>query len=129
MFTLFVKNNSSQISKADEIKQGNGVFVHCQRGLSRSPTLVMAYLIVKEHFTLRQAYELLKRERPNIGPRSNFIVDLSFLELEVGKEIGVNRERFSLPTQVYELVMNRCINYSDAMDYYNSRKEESCLLM
>jgi hypothetical protein len=39
-------------------QKGEGVFVHCQRGLSRSPTLVMAYLMIKKQFSLAKLLSL-----------------------------------------------------------------------
>mmetsp|Transcript_64526 Transcript_64526/g.97238 ORF Transcript_64526/g.97238 Transcript_64526/m.97238 type:complete len:304 (-) Transcript_64526:278-1189(-) len=43
-------------------QKGEGVFVHCQRGLSRSPTLIMAYLMIKKKYSLREAFELVKKK-------------------------------------------------------------------
>ncbi|XP_071760202.1 dual specificity protein phosphatase 14-like [Centroberyx gerrardi] len=46
--------------------------VHCTAGRSRSPALVMAYLMRYEGVTLRQAYERVLEKRPYIRPNAGF---------------------------------------------------------
>lgn len=117
----------------ESAKKGQGVFVHCQRGLSRSPTLVMAYLMIKKHLSLREAFELVKRKRPNIGPRSNFMTQLCKLELELTNN-GVNLNSkdpnllYSLPMQVYELTSMHCANYEESIDFLFTPKRKKSLL-
>lgn len=114
-------------------KKGEGVFVHCQRGLSRSPTLVMAYLMIKKNLSLREAFELVKRKRPNIGPRSNFMTQLCRLELELTNN-GANLKYkepnllYSLPMQVYELSSMHCANYEESIDFLFSTKRKRGIL-
>lgn len=47
----------------DKIK----VFVHCQRGHGRSPTLVAAYFVSKGK-GVKEAIEMIKKKRPGIHP-------------------------------------------------------------
>lgn len=47
---------------------GDRVLVHCMHGRSRSATIVLAYLMKKEGWTLREAYVHVKLRRPIVGP-------------------------------------------------------------
>jgi len=112
-------------SCADSAEQaGEAVYVHCQRGLSRSPSLVMAYLMLKKGYDLRGAYEYVKEKRANIGPRSNFIAQLCLLEKRLAEQgvLTVKNSssvqlKYSLPIQVYELSSMRCANYEESIDF------------
>ncbi|XP_039987068.1 dual specificity protein phosphatase 14 [Xiphias gladius] len=46
--------------------------VHCTAGRSRSPALIMAYLMRFEGLSLRQAYEQVLEQRPFIRPNAGF---------------------------------------------------------
>merc|ERR1712107_616227 len=59
-----------------------GVLVHCSSGISRSATIVLAFLIVKGQ-TLRTAYTVVKDARPAIEPGTTFFNDLQELERHV----------------------------------------------
>jgi len=52
------------------------VLVHCQAGISRSATLVIAYLIKHQKMNLKDAYLHVKSKRPQIGPNKGFIQQL-----------------------------------------------------
>jgi len=52
---------------ANLVKDKIKVFVHCQRGHGRSPTLVAAYLISKGK-SVDEAIEIIKKKRPAIHP-------------------------------------------------------------
>ncbi|KAJ8280575.1 hypothetical protein GJAV_G00056430 [Gymnothorax javanicus] len=46
--------------------------VHCSAGMSRSPALVIAYLMTYKGVTLRQAHEWVCESRPYIRPNAGF---------------------------------------------------------
>ena len=52
------------------------VYVHCSAGISRSPSLIIHYLMSFECMTLRQAYTHLLKERSIIQPSIGFIKGL-----------------------------------------------------
>lgn len=69
------------------IKNGGKVLVHCKCGVSRSATMVAAYLISKQNYTPRQAIDLMKGRRECINPNDGFIKQLVEYENHVtGKE-------------------------------------------
>jgi len=57
------------------IKSQGIVLVHCVQGISRSATLVLAYLIMKRKMTIQQAMEAVRIKR-SIAPNEGFIQQL-----------------------------------------------------
>ncbi|KAG6337373.1 hypothetical protein ID866_1696 [Astraeus odoratus] len=58
------------------LSSGGNVLVHCQQGVSRSPAIVIAYLIHNLGMSYDQAYALVKRRRPCINPNPGFVAAL-----------------------------------------------------
>eukprot|EP00900_Chrysochromulina_parva_P023174 jgi/Chrpa1/5490/Chrysochromulina_OHIO_Genome00012615-RA len=57
----------------DTIEQEHGtVFVHCQHGVSRSATLVIAYVMWKRGLAYDDALELVRAARPTVNPNIGF---------------------------------------------------------
>lgn len=51
------------------------VLVHCQQGLSRSATLVLAFLVTNRHVTLEEAVSMVRKHRP-VRPNDGFLKQL-----------------------------------------------------
>jgi predicted protein tyrosine phosphatase len=66
----------------DSAKTSNGkVLVHCQAGVSRSPTIVIAYLLARSQYkSLTDAFSFVKDRRAIVAPNINFMGQL--LEFE-----------------------------------------------
>ncbi|CAF4410453.1 unnamed protein product, partial [Adineta steineri] len=57
--------------------------VHCAAGISRSATIVLAYLMKYHHNTLKDAYTFLHDKRPQISPNKGFLLQLIRYENEL----------------------------------------------
>ena len=67
------------------------VLIHCRAGWSRSPTLVMAYLVSTREYSLRSALTTVLRARPNACPNPGFCEKLMSYEVQhVGESVSVN---------------------------------------
>ncbi|XP_035808429.1 dual specificity protein phosphatase 26-like isoform X2 [Amphiprion ocellaris] len=64
---------------------GGKVLVHCIMGMSRSSTLVLAYLMIYQHLPLKQALQKLIQKRA-IYPNRNFLALLLDLDLQLTKK-------------------------------------------
>lgn len=53
--------------------QGGLVYVHCEKGCSRSPSVVAQYLVEFRGLTLLEAAKLLKEQRCRVSPSGGFI--------------------------------------------------------
>ncbi|XP_062412491.1 dual specificity protein phosphatase 18 [Sardina pilchardus] len=76
--------------------RGGGTLVHCAVGLSRSPALVMAYLMKHKGLTLRQAHGRVRESRPGIRLNASFWDQL----LDYEKRLyGKNTVRVAAPLE------------------------------
>eukprot|EP00957_Ditylum_brightwellii_P156965 11946025-Ditylum_brightwellii.AAC.1 len=64
----------------DAVEAGGRCLVHCQAGISRSATIVIAYLMCRRNMSLRDAFLHVKSLRENIGPNEHFMAVLAVLE-------------------------------------------------
>lgn len=61
------------------------MFVHCLMGVSRSATLVLAFLMIFEGMTLREAVATVKSHR-DIFPNPGFLQQLRSLDLSLERQ-------------------------------------------
>ncbi|CAF4374977.1 unnamed protein product [Rotaria socialis] len=59
--------------------------VHCAAGVSRSATIVLAYLMKYHHNTVTEAFRYLVEKRPQIWPNQGFMLQLIHYENELIK--------------------------------------------
>lgn len=62
------------------LKGGGSVFVHCGRGISRSATIVMAYLMQTRNLNVSGAFGLVSQKRPCVYPNIGFQLQLHLFE-------------------------------------------------
>nr|XP_036869256.1 dual specificity protein phosphatase 13 isoform X4 [Manis javanica] len=74
------------IRTALSVPQGR-VLVHCAMGVSRSATVVLAFLMICENMTLVEAIQAVQAHR-NICPNSGFLRQLQVLDNRLGRETG-----------------------------------------
>ena len=67
----------------NNISSGNNVLVHCSSGVSRSSTIVIAYLMNKQEMTLGDAYTHVYERRNMILPGKGFFRELMDLDLKL----------------------------------------------
>jgi tyrosine-protein phosphatase len=61
----------------ERVKQGKRVLIHCQCGVSRSASLVVAYGLYKDpQMSVQEAYDKAKKRSKWIGPNMNLIMQL-----------------------------------------------------
>ncbi|KFP63619.1 Dual specificity protein phosphatase 4, partial [Cariama cristata] len=72
------------IEYIDSVKECCGrVLVHCQAGISRSATICLAYLMMKQRVKLEEAFEFVKQRRSIISPNFSFMGQLLQFESQV----------------------------------------------
>ena len=66
------------------IKNGGNVLVHCHAGVSRSSTILIAYIMRSKKMKMDKVMELLKEKREKVSPNNGFIQQLKEYEKELG---------------------------------------------
>lgn len=67
---------------SDSQKAHRSVLVHCAAGISRSSSIVIAYLMVKYSLTLQDSMNLVKDKRRCISPNEGFRRQLSIIQID-----------------------------------------------
>ncbi|XP_042358477.1 dual specificity protein phosphatase 13 [Plectropomus leopardus] len=74
---------------------GGRVFVHCLMGVSRSATLVLAYLMIVEGLRLQEAVAAVRPHR-DICPNPGFLMQLRSLDMSLERERRRRRQAQTL---------------------------------
>jgi protein-tyrosine phosphatase/rhodanese-related sulfurtransferase len=61
-------------------KENARIFVHCNMGISRSTSIVIAYLLKYKKMKIKDSLQFIKENRSFVNPRSTFMEQLSRLE-------------------------------------------------
>ncbi|CAD8161251.1 unnamed protein product [Paramecium octaurelia] len=90
----------------DQNRLFTNVLVHCYAGISRSATIVIAYLMKSYKMTLDEAYKYVQQHRPIINPNPGFMKQLQQYEAYL---FGFNVLRNS---SIHQNEMMKIQNYS-----------------
>ncbi|KAH7402298.1 hypothetical protein DE146DRAFT_610174 [Phaeosphaeria sp. MPI-PUGE-AT-0046c] len=88
----------------DRVQHGKRVLIHCQCGVSRSASLIVAYGLYKDpHMSVQDAYDRAKKRSKWIGPNMNLIMQLqefrnSLLRANDSRSQGFGRRSAGLNT-------------------------------
>jgi len=91
--------------KIDKVRRERGkVLVHCVAGISRSATLVLAYLMKYHKMKLIDAHTYVKEKRPLIRPNPGFWKDLVDFEKKLFRKNTVDmvESKFGLVPSIYK---------------------------
>lgn len=75
---------------SENVKHLGAVLVHCTHGVSRSVTVIMAYLMYKYKLQLAQALHAVKRKSASVQPNEGFMK-----QLELFQEMGFSVDKLS----------------------------------
>lgn len=80
------------------MKQGKNTIVQCHGRVSRSATIVIAFLMKVKKMTLNEAYTFLKEKRSRVKPNQGFWAQLEQYEKELLGD-QVDEEKYLTPTK------------------------------
>ncbi|KAL4454260.1 hypothetical protein ABPG74_012217 [Tetrahymena malaccensis] len=88
--TIIVFDNEMESIKAhfdksyqfifNSIQNQQNILIHCRRGISRSATILIAFLMKFQNKSYEDCYNFLKQKRPVINPNSGFVKQLKSYE-------------------------------------------------
>jgi protein-tyrosine phosphatase len=84
MFIYVEDDTESEISQYFDkcisfIKDADNVLVHCSAGISRSVTIVIAYMVREKNMSVNDALAFIRTKRPRANPNCGFISQLTLL--------------------------------------------------
>ncbi|KAG6856937.1 hypothetical protein H0H87_011923 [Tephrocybe sp. NHM501043] len=90
-----------------ELNKGRGVLVHCHAGVSRSATVVAAYLMYSKNLDRETALEMIRNVRPSIEPNEGFL-----RQLEIFHKAQFKISRRDKTTRLYymERILDEVMN-------------------
>ena len=86
----------------DFIDNNNCVLVHCRKGVSRSSSIVISYLMYHYKKNYEDAYQFLLQKKNNIQPNDNFVKQL--------KEFG---DMIKVCNYDMKMIKEFCINFTN----------------
>lgn len=65
------------------LESGQSILIHCHAGISRSATVLIAYLMQKNKWRFRETMDFLRKKRPIVTPNSGFEKQLLMFEAKL----------------------------------------------
>jgi len=97
-------SSSSSSSSSSVVSSGTvapvakaGVLVHCHSGVSRAPSLILAWLMAVRGWSLSASLEWLKERRPQILPNNGFMRQLIDFEQSLHGTTSLQKEDYPPP--------------------------------
>lgn len=78
------------------IKENKVVYVHCVQGMSRSASLILYYLITREHKTFKEAFDFVKSVRPVLCPTFGFMTGLCELDTKLNGKASFSLDEYAI---------------------------------
>lgn len=75
--------------------EGKSCLVHCTMGMSRSTSIVLAYLVKHQGMSLAQALVHVKERRPVSSPNAGFMAQLVQYEVKVRGKATIDAEKYA----------------------------------
>jgi protein-tyrosine phosphatase len=94
-----IKKYFENITKTikDSISNNKNVFVHCVAGISRSISIIIAYLIKYNNLSLLESFTLVKNSRvQSTIPNPGFFIQLQEYEIEIHGTSSMTIQQFVL---------------------------------
>ena len=82
----------------------SGVLIHCHAGVSRSPTIAVAYLMKRYPVAMAEAYKFVKARRSIISPNLNFMGQLYEYEQGLREEDQVGNTKEPLTDEMLRVI-------------------------
>lgn len=95
--SLYLDRVSDVITKFFDSNPEGRVLVHCVQGRSRSPSLLLAYLVKGRNMDLKEAWALVKQKRPCVRPRFQFFEQLMEFERRIRGKVTVSHQENYVP--------------------------------
>lgn len=101
-----LENLPNALRFIEDVRLMNGkIFVHCQAGMSRSVSVVMAYMIWTQHMTSIDAFEMILNYRSCAGPNLNFMGQLMMFH----KSLPVDTSDVNMVVETVKLALTNLV--------------------
>ncbi len=111
----------SHFATAYDFIEKGPTLVHCYAGISRSATIVISYLMIKNSMSYNDAKDLCKKARPIICPNSGFVQQL--LDFEKELELCRKYSESDIPFNLEDLLAYTCFSLNNEVtEIVNNKK-------